>query len=173
VRKVREELSADDPQVAPAERRIIRAGKEQTQKAAGERKRRAPRTSAKLTPDQVAEIRVDPRNGQEIATDYGVHKSQVSRIKANLTHVDPGYAPGLAGLRRAWNVAGAAEREEFLCWLWSEHPAMIRAVITEPRAIERRSVDKGQRTPEAIVGAQQVRRISGDRVRRRVRQPVA
>jgi ParB-like chromosome segregation protein Spo0J len=162
VRKVRRELSADDPQIAPAKRRVRRGTTVYSQRAA---------RSAKLTSDQVAAIRSDPRNGQKIATEYGVHKSQVSRIKANRTHVDPGYAPDLAGLRRAWNSAGAPAREGFLRWLWSEHPEMIRAVITEPP--EQRSVAEGQHTLDAVVGVQQGRRISGDCVRRRVRQLVA
>jgi hypothetical protein len=71
-----------------------------------------------------------------------VHKSQVSRIRNNITHVDadlPALPDGLGLLRRAWNAAGAPAREHFLRWLWSEHPEMIGAVMTEPPANERHS----------------------------------
>jgi ParB-like nuclease family protein len=102
VRRVRDELSADDPQVAPAERKMIRASKEQTQKAAGERKRRA--------------------GGNQ-----------------NHVHPDLPALPGFGALRSAWSAAGAAAREQFLRWLWSEHPEMIGAVMTDPRVTERQS----------------------------------
>jgi ParB-like chromosome segregation protein Spo0J len=164
VRRVRRELSADDPQIAPAKRRVRRGTTVYNQRAA---------RGTKLGPDDAARIRADPRNGQEIAREYGVDKSQVSRIRANLIHVDPGYAPGLAGLRRAWDAAAAPAREEFLRWLRSEHPEMISAVITESPTIERRSMAEGQRTPDAVVGLQHGRRISGEGVRCRVRQRVA
>ena len=40
--------------------------------------------SARLTGEQVAAIRADERRQVEIATDYGVHQSTVSRIRAGL-----------------------------------------------------------------------------------------
>jgi hypothetical protein len=130
VRKVRDELSADHPQIAPAERRVRRGTAVYIQRSA---------RSATLTPNQVAAIRVDARDGQQIADEYGIHKSQVSRIRNNKTHIDRNLPalPGFGALRRAWSAAGAPAREEFLRWLWSEHPAMISAVITKPSAPQR------------------------------------
>jgi hypothetical protein len=85
---------------------------------------------ANLTPRQVADIRADPRNGQEMADLYGISKSLVSKIRSNDIYFDPEYVPAFAGLRRAWDHAG--EEEKFARWLWSEHREMIEAVITEP-----------------------------------------
>ena len=132
VRSVRKQLSAEDPQIAPAERKVRRGTAVYSQRSL---------RHAKLTPDQVAAIRVDARDGQQIAHEYGVHKSQVSRIRNNMIHVDADLPalPGLGSLRRAWNAAGATAREEFLRWLWSQQPEMIGAVITERPANERHS----------------------------------
>ena len=96
----------------------------------------------KLTDEQVAAIRADLRNGQEIADEYDIDKSVVSKIRNNEIHKDPSLPPKLKGfgaLRTAWSAAGAAAREEFLRWLWSEHPEMVGAVMTEPRVTERQS----------------------------------
>jgi ParB-like chromosome segregation protein Spo0J len=128
VRSVRKQLSADDPRIAPAERRVRRGATVYSQRAV---------RRAKLTPDQVRAIRADDRSLRQIAHEYGVHKSQVSRTKNNKTHIDPDLPAlpnGLRELYRAWNAASPDARVQFLCWLWSEHPEMIGAVITEPQA---------------------------------------
>jgi hypothetical protein len=133
VRSVRKRLSADDPQITPAVRKVRRGTAIYNQRSS---------RGAKLTPDEVAAIRVDDRNGQQIADEYGVHKSQVSRIRNNLTDVDPdlpALPDGLGSLRRAWNAAGAPAREEFLGWLWAKHPEIVSAVLTEPQVNERHS----------------------------------
>jgi hypothetical protein len=142
VRRVRDELSADDPQIAPAKRKMIRAGKEQTQKAARDKKRRACRAGGRLTLEEAAAIRADARDGQQIARAYGIHKSMVSRIRSNKLYANPNLPalPGFGALLSAWSAAGAAAREEFLRWVWSEHPEMISAVGTEPRGIDRAAI---------------------------------
>jgi len=43
--------------------------------------------TAKLTESQVEEIKEDPRSQRKIAKDYGVHPSQISRIKSGDTWV--------------------------------------------------------------------------------------
>ena len=132
VRQVRAKLSADDPQMAPAQRLVRRGTAIYSQRSA---------RGAKVTPDQAAAIRGDFRDGQQIADEHGIHKSTVSRIRNHQIHREPDLIDppdGLGRLCRAWSAAALPAREEFLRWLWSEHPDMISRVTTEPPATERR-----------------------------------
>jgi ParB/Sulfiredoxin domain len=125
VRQVRKELSADDPQIASGKHKVCRGDTVYVQRP-------------KLSDETVLEIRNDDRSLKQIAKAHGIDKSQVSKIKNNKLYFDPKVTPapkGLVPLRRAWNAACPDAKEQFLSWLWSEHPAMIGAAApeTEPQ----------------------------------------
>jgi hypothetical protein len=108
-------------------------------------------------------IRADTRDLQTIAEEHNINKSQVSKIKNNQLYRradNHNELRLLAALQRTWQKAKVPTREEFLRWLWREHPAMVGALMPPNRNSRDADATRSAGTPPY-----------DDRVQRDVREP--